>query len=176
VGDTLPMKGSAKKAAEAERLVADISKRTEQLEQVKTATSRLNEAQKAMRAMSAAHDTLISHLDGFYKEVDKLAKGKTLFQVTDMILEGTNSIVRDAKAIIDSDVYIDRVKEFVAAGENPVTESVQLLLSQGLCRWSPVMLGPHNPTPLTGLGTGSRHRNCNLSSNPAFRIAGAERV
>ncbi len=41
-----------------------------------------------------------------------------------MIVEGTNSIIRDAKALIDGDVYIDRLKEFVPAGENPVYPDV----------------------------------------------------
>jgi hypothetical protein len=31
-----------------------------------------------------------------------------------------NSIIRDAKALIDGDVYVERLKEFVPAGENPV--------------------------------------------------------
>jgi hypothetical protein len=120
MADPLPIKASAKKASEAERLALAIRNRKEQLERVSSAMSRLNEERQALRAKAAEHATFVSHLDGFYKEVDKLAKGKALFPATDMIVEGTNSIIRDAKDIIDGDVYVDRLKEFVPAGDNPV--------------------------------------------------------
>jgi len=124
MADQLPIKASAKKASEAERLALAIRNRKEQLERANAAVSRLYEARDALRAKSAEHETLISHLDGFYKEVDKLAKGKALFPATDMTVENANSIIRDAKGIIDGDVYIDRLKEFIPAGDNPVYPDV----------------------------------------------------
>lgn len=44
-----------------------------------------------------------------------------------MIVEGTNSIIRDAKALIDGDVYVGRLKEFVAAGDNPVYPDILMV-------------------------------------------------
>jgi hypothetical protein len=70
---------------------------------------------------------LDSHLRGFYQEIDKLAKGKTLLVVTDLVVEQANAIIRDAKTLIQGDPYLDRVKEFVPAGDNPVYPDVLLV-------------------------------------------------
>ena len=127
MGEALPIKAS-RKAAEAEILAAEISKRKEQREKVSAIISQLKDIQQTMRTKLAHQETAISHLEGFYQEVDKLAKGKSLLQATDLILEGTNAIIRDAKEIIDRDVYIDRLKEFVPAGENPVYPDILMAL------------------------------------------------
>jgi hypothetical protein len=140
VGEAQPIKASAKKAAEAERLAAEISKRKEQREQVDVAMSRLMDAQGALRTKASGYGTFTSHLDGFYEEIDKLAKGKSMMQATDMIVEGTNTIIRDAKAIIDGDIYIERLKEFVPAGENPVYPDILMALrtiQQASARFGP---------------------------------------
>ena len=62
---------------------------------------------------------LSDHSEGFYEEIDKLAKGKALLAVTDLIMGCANDIIRDAKAIVTGDIHLDRIKEFVAAGDNP---------------------------------------------------------
>jgi hypothetical protein len=120
MAEAMPIESAAKKALKEERLAAEIHHRTEQLVHTNSAASRLNQALQAMRMKSEEHERFVSHLAGFYEEVDKLAKGKTLFPATDMIVEAVNSIIRDAKVIIDRDVYIERLKEFVPAGDNPV--------------------------------------------------------
>ena len=53
-------------------------------------------------------------------EIDKLTKGRALVPVTDLMVERCNEIIRDAKTIVEGDSYLDRVKEFVPAGDNPV--------------------------------------------------------
>jgi len=63
-------------------------------------------------------------LDGFYAEVDKLAKGRTMLEVTPLVLDQANEIIKDAKTIVTGDVYLDRIKEFVPAGNNPVYPDV----------------------------------------------------
>ena len=45
-----------------------------------------------------------------------------------MVVETTNSIVRDAKSIIVDDSYMERVKEFAPAGTNPVYPDVLVTL------------------------------------------------
>jgi hypothetical protein len=40
------------------------------------------------------------------------------------MVNGMNEIVREAKLIVSEDSYLDRVKEFVAAGDNPVYPDV----------------------------------------------------
>lgn len=120
----VPTKAQAAKAAKEEQLAGEIRCRKVQLECTETAISTLRQELQATRAKVPELDRFISHLAGFYDEVDKLAKGKSLVEATDMIVEGANSIIRDAKALIDGDVYIDRLKEFVPAGENPVYPDV----------------------------------------------------
>jgi hypothetical protein len=86
----------------------------------------------------AARD-LRDHANGFYEEMDKLAKGKSLLEVTDRALEETNSIISDAKRIVGDDPYLNRTHEFVAAGNNPVYPDVVLALRavlQSLDRYS----------------------------------------
>ncbi len=61
---------------------------------------------------------------GFYDEISRLAKGRTLVEATSLVVEQANDIIRDAKQIVENDVYLDRIKEFVPAGNNPVYPDV----------------------------------------------------
>ena len=79
-------------------------------------------------AKDAAARDLRDHANGFYEEIDKLAKGKSLLEVTDRALEETNFIISDAKRIVGDDPYLRRTHEFVAAGNNPVYPDVVLAL------------------------------------------------
>src|ERR1700678_1835085 len=108
------------KMSKKEQLAIVIQRRSGQLELINDSLSQLDEAWEAVQAKTAQHGRFRSHLPGFYEEVDKLAKGKALFSATDMIVQDANNIIRDAKALIDGDVYIDSLKEFVPAGDNPV--------------------------------------------------------
>jgi hypothetical protein len=103
--------------------------RSRRLGQLKTVQAVAEALQNAVRS---AHDkgeqcgTLSDHLSGLYEEVDKLAKGKALLEATDLTVEHVNNVVRDAKALIAGDTYLDRVKEFVPAGNNPLYPDVLL--------------------------------------------------
>jgi hypothetical protein len=88
------------------------------------ATRRLREALRQLKKISSQRHVLESHLDGFYSEVDKLAKGRAMLEVTPFILEQANEVIKDAKTIITQDVHLDRIKEFVPAGNNPVYPDV----------------------------------------------------
>jgi hypothetical protein len=72
---------------------------------------------------SEARD-LLNHVQGFYLEVDKLAKGKAMLEVTQRILDETNLIISDAKRLAKNDPFLSRTKEFVTAGNNPVYPDV----------------------------------------------------
>ncbi|MCU1336364.1 MAG: hypothetical protein JWO19_1945 [Bryobacterales bacterium] len=117
--------------AEAERVNAmeeQRNLRTQQLESVRAAVTRVDTALKFARKNIARCDALTSHLAGFYQEIDKLAKGKAMLEVTHLVVEQSNHIVRDAKGLIEGDIYLDRVKEFVPAGDNPVYPDVLVTL------------------------------------------------
>jgi hypothetical protein len=145
-------KAEAARAAKQERLDAEIRHRKQQLETTDTAIGRLKLALKSAQDKADKSGVLISHLAGFYEEVDKLAKGKALFAATDLIVENANSIIRDAKELIDSgDVYISRLKEFVPAGDNPVYPDILMatrIIQQAMIRFKEV--AEKRRTSLTG--------------------------
>ena len=79
---------------------------------------------------------------GLYEEIDKLAKKAPADQVTDLILEQTNDVIREAKELLSDDVFIQRYKEFVPAGDNPEHRDVVVVLRQireGLARFAPTV-------------------------------------
>jgi hypothetical protein len=96
-----------------------------------TATRSLTALSQLMPAIAAEDEAardLRDHANGFYEEIDKLAKGKSMLEVTDRALEETNSIIADAKRIVGRDPYLTRTHEFVAAGNNPVYPDVLFAL------------------------------------------------
>jgi hypothetical protein len=122
------LKAQQAKAARVARAGLESAARMRQLEDAQAAVAALESALKSVREEKEVCSTLDNHLIGFYDEIDKLAKGKSLMAATDLIVEHANSIVRDAKALIKQDVYVDRIKEFVSAGDNPVYPDVLVTL------------------------------------------------
>jgi hypothetical protein len=119
----------AEKEAEERRVAEQLkARRLAQLEQVQAAVQELEQRLEAELSNARMHAELTSHLDGFYEEIDKLTKGKAMLEVTDLVVETTNNIIRDAKKIILDDAYMARVKEFVPAGNNPVYPDVLVTL------------------------------------------------
>jgi len=119
----------------AERLRAEkraaqdlLVRRKGQLTSATAAIDRLRNELREVRRSESTRAALEDHATGFYDEVDKLAKGKSLLEVTKLIVDETNEIIRDAKALIKSDPFLDRVKEFVPAGNNPVYPDVVVTL------------------------------------------------
>jgi hypothetical protein len=119
-----------KAAAEERRKREEQEEKTRRVEQLRIAEgelARLEEAVRLARERVVRHEALSNHLLGFYDEVDKLTKGRSLLEATTLIVDQANDIIRDAKAIIDGDPYLDRIKEFVPAGTNPVYPDVLLV-------------------------------------------------
>ena len=87
---------------------------------IKSLEQRANELSQLIQQ----HDDQSGHLNGYYEEIEKLAKGKTLVPATDLIVERCNEVIRDAKTVVQQDLYLNRVKEFVSAGDNPVYPDV----------------------------------------------------
>jgi hypothetical protein len=90
----------------------------------------VQEAEKALqlvRERIRRRNALADHLQAFYAEVDKLAKGNRQLEATDLAVEQANAIIRDAKEMVSGDFYLERVKEFVPAGENPVYPDVLMV-------------------------------------------------
>jgi hypothetical protein len=107
---------AAKRKAEEE--TAD--RRRKQLDAARLITAKIDERLQTARGNTRRYEGLSSQLTGFYEELDKLTKGKAMLEVTDLVVEKTNDVIRDAKGIIEGDTYLDRIKEFVPAGNNPI--------------------------------------------------------
>jgi len=112
--------------AKKRRVDEERARRNQQLEITRNAVATLQEKLRATRKNTNDCTALSSHLSGFYQEIDKLAKGKTLVPVTDLVVQQANEIISDAKAFITGDIYLDRLKTFVPAGDNPVYPDVLL--------------------------------------------------
>lgn len=97
------------------------------LETAKSAAAEIEQKLKDAREDAATHKALVSHLDGFYQEIDKLSKNKGVFEATDLVVDAINDIVRDAKRFAAGDLYLNRTKEFVPAGQNPPYSDVLLV-------------------------------------------------
>jgi hypothetical protein len=97
------------------------------LETAKSAAAEIEQKLKDAREDAATHRALVSHLDGFYQEIDKLSKNKGVFEATDLVVDAINDIVRDAKRFAAGDLYLNRTKEFVPAGQNPPYSDVLLV-------------------------------------------------
>jgi hypothetical protein len=100
------------------------TERATQLEQAKRTVAQVQAELKTLRKQAKDCSRLSNHLTGFYDEISRLAKGRTLVEATSLVVEQANDIIRDAKQIVENDVYLDRIKEFVPAGNNPVYPDV----------------------------------------------------
>lgn len=73
---------------------------------------------------------LTSVTDGLYTELDKLSKKAPVDQATDLVVEHVNEVVQDVRTLLPDDPYIQRLKPFVPAGDNPEHRDVILVLKQ----------------------------------------------
>jgi hypothetical protein len=114
----------AKKAREQREQRELLEKRNQQLSDAERALDALRGQLRTARLNIKQCEALSSHSNGFYEEISKLAKGRILIAVTDLVVVQANDIIRDAKQLIRHDVHLDRIKEFVPAGDNPVYPDV----------------------------------------------------
>lgn len=80
------------------------------LEASRAAVTEIEQKLGAARENAATFKALVSHLNGFYQEIDKLSKNKGVFEATDLVVEAINDIVRDAKRFAAGDPYLNRTK------------------------------------------------------------------
>jgi hypothetical protein len=118
------------------------NRRRQQLGTAKSVTARLETDLQTARNDAHRYEELRSDLSGFYEEIDKLAKGKAMVDATELVIVHANDIVRDAKNLINGDTYLDRVKEFVPAGDNQIYSDVLVtmrIVQQAVSRYEPAI-------------------------------------
>jgi hypothetical protein len=130
--------GESKKARKRREEHELRERRKRQLSDVRMSLETLNRQLDAAISAVKQIKIIADHSHGFYVEIDKLAKGKALIEATDLAVKQVNEIIRDAKSVVKKDLYLDRIKEFVPAGDNPVypdilisTRSVRDSLERG---------------------------------------------
>jgi hypothetical protein len=67
---------------------------------------------------------------GLYDEIDKLAKKAPAEPITDLALGQINDVIRETKQLVTSDPYVQRLSEFVPAGDNPQHRDAVIVLRQ----------------------------------------------
>jgi hypothetical protein len=120
----------AKSQAEKEKEnKKELAVRTKQLNLVRAAIDKLDEAEDEARKKNKLRKALLSHLRTFYSEMNNIAKGKgmSLIPVAELMVAQINDAIADAKKLIEGDVYLDRVKQFISAGNPPSYPEVLLV-------------------------------------------------
>src|SRR6266849_1394930 len=96
-------------------------RRVQQLTISRNGLKQLAKHLKAQRENLRICKELLDHSEGFYLEVNKLTKGRASLPATPLVRQTVNDIIGDAKKLIKTkeDVHMDRIKEFVPAGDEP---------------------------------------------------------
>ena len=106
------------------------SRREKQLEEIISIGETLDNCLEKARGMRAQYALLTSVSLGLYDEVDKLTKKAPAEPVTDLVLSQVNDVIREVKELAQDDPYVQRLNEFVAAGDNPEQRDVVVALRQ----------------------------------------------
>lgn len=91
-----------------------------------------NVLEKRAPAVHADFSIIRAEIDSLYSEFDKLTKKAPGNKISPLALKNVNAAIEDAKRLLTGDRYVDRVSEFVAAGETPTHSDVLLTLAS-LC-------------------------------------------
>jgi hypothetical protein len=120
--------GELKKSGKHAAAEALRNLRMKKLETANSAIAHLQAELRTVKGLTNLRNALVSHLEGFYQEIDKLTKGRTLLPVTPLMVEQANDVIRDAKEVVTDDTYLERIKEFVPAGDNPLYPDVLVVM------------------------------------------------
>ena len=104
--------------------------RTEQLSQIRdaigTLESRIKVDQKKLKLVAMLDSVSL----GLYEEIDKLARKAPAEPLTDLALNQANDVIKETKGLLSEDPYIQRLNQFVAAGDNPQHRDAVVVLRQ----------------------------------------------
>ena len=131
----------AKAAAARERAAAEraereaawprlIAQRNQQLSVIERTIIEINNRLSIEAQSQSQHALLTSVLDGLYIEIDKQCKKAPAELITELGLEQVNDIIKAVKELAKDDPYVQKQKEFVAAGDNPQLRDVIIVLKQ----------------------------------------------
>lgn len=121
------MGSSKKKSAHLRR------QREDKLAVVKSIRENLGDRiRKSLGEDTRRLDLLESVAKGLYEEVDKLTKKTPGTPVTDLVVEQVNDVLQETRTLVPSDPFVQKLKDFVPAGDNPEHRDVTVVLKQVL--------------------------------------------
>jgi hypothetical protein len=120
----------AKERKPSKEKLLTLERRNNQVGQLDEAIAALTKRLDDLRQKRKKLDLLQSVSLGLYDELDKLAKKAGADLVTDLALEQVNDFIRDSKTLLVEDAYVQRQKEFVAAGDNPQHRDAVVVMRQ----------------------------------------------
>jgi len=121
---------SQKSSSKLESEKALRERRAKQLEDITPIVEALKECLAKLMVMRAQHKLLSSVSLGLYEEVDKLSKKAPAEPVTDLVLSQVNDVIREIKGLVKDDPYVQRLEEFVPAGNNQEQRDFVVVLRQ----------------------------------------------
>jgi nitrate reductase NapAB chaperone NapD len=131
----MPRKSRIFNSAKGQQLKGVLEKKLDELNELLELNSEEREKIKNKKKIIALLESVSM---GLYLETEKLCKKNPNLLATNLIVEQVNQVIKETKETIEDDPYIERLKEFVPAGENPEIQDVVIVLKQilqGLTRY-----------------------------------------
>lgn len=104
--------------------------RTEKLDEIRQAKHLLQSQLTGITTEASELSALQSVALGLYEELDKLTKKSPVEAVTDFVLAQLNDVIRETRRLVRDDPYVQKLKEVVAAGDNPEQRDALVMLRQ----------------------------------------------
>ena len=120
------------------RQTQEMARRKAQLEEIGSIVENSQAKLAKYKKQREKYKLLLSVASGLYEEVDKVSKKAPAEPVTNLVYEEVNQVIQESKELAQDDAYMQRLKQFVAAGENPPYRDVVVALKlslQGLERF-----------------------------------------
>ncbi|MCH7584565.1 MAG: hypothetical protein IH941_05330 [Acidobacteria bacterium] len=117
-----------------------LQRRKTQLAQIREAIEGLKTKLQQRSEASENRGLLQSVSLGMYEEIEKLTKKAPAELVTELVLEQVNDLIGEAKQLMKEDRYVQKLNQFVPAGDLPELRDVLFVLRQvrqGLERFDP---------------------------------------
>ena len=119
-----------KTSSKSEKATDLKERRAKQQEEILAIVGVLGDCIAKAKDMRTQYKLLSSVSLGLYDELDKLSKKAPAEPVTDLVLTQINDVIREIKELAKDDTYVQRLNEFVAAGDNPEQRDVVVVLRQ----------------------------------------------
>jgi hypothetical protein len=107
-----------------------LEKRRTQIEKVTLKIREINDEYLLIEKDSGQYHLLKSVSSGLYDELDKLCKKSPAEPITDLALTSVNEVIKETKQLIQNDIYIQRISEFIPAGDNPQLRDAVMVMRQ----------------------------------------------